>query len=197
MCDLLVYLDVLNTFVPEDHLFLHNMLHFIIPCNKLQGFFYFFLHFFGQFFSFSVSSAFSSRSGRFFAVRIDRLFTSPFFNIGMMPGHQYLRHFSVMPYFRSGILRIFQQIILKALELGGHIIMKYPRNQPGYRIDHDHCRKLTSCQDIISDRYIICNDLFQHTFINAFVMTAQNTRSSSCANSSAMDWLNVFPCGDR
>ena len=48
MCDLLVYLDVLNTFVPEDHLFLHNMLHFIIPCNKLQGFFYFFLHFFGQ-----------------------------------------------------------------------------------------------------------------------------------------------------
>ena len=100
MCDLLVYLDVLNTFVPEDHLFLHNMLHFIIPCNKLQGFFYFFLHFFGQFFFFFCKFGFFKQIRPVLRSADHRLFASPFFNIGMMTGHQYLRYFFVMPHFR-------------------------------------------------------------------------------------------------
>ena len=43
MCDLLVYLDVLNTFVPEDHLFFFTT-HYILsyPVQNYKDFFLFF-----------------------------------------------------------------------------------------------------------------------------------------------------------
>ena len=78
----------------------------------------------------------------------------------------------VMPHFRSGILRVFQQIILKAFEFGRYIVMEDSRNQSGYRINHDHRRKFSPGQDIIPYGYIIGHDLLQHTFVNPFIMSA-------------------------
>ena len=190
MCDLLVYLDVLNTFVPEDHLFssqhavfyhtrckitrifscfLHSfLLYMILLCNRLPVSLYFLC----QLFFFLGKLCLFKQIRPVLRSADHRLFASPFFNIGMMTGHQYLRYFFVMPHFRSGILRVFQQIILKAFEFGRYIVMEDSRNQSGYRIDHDHRRKFSPGQDIIPDGYIIGHDLLQHTFVNPFIMSA-------------------------
>ena len=43
MCDLLVYLDVLNTFVPEDHLFFFTTRYILsYPVQNYKDFFLFF-----------------------------------------------------------------------------------------------------------------------------------------------------------
>ena len=48
-----------------------------------------------------------------------RLFSSPFFHIGMMSGHKDRRHRLAPPYFRTAVLRIFQQIIMERIKLNG------------------------------------------------------------------------------
>ena len=60
------------------------------------------------------------------------------------------RNLPVVPDLRSGILRIFQEIVLKTLKFGRYIIMQNTRDQAGYRIHDHHCRKFTACQYIIA-----------------------------------------------
>ncbi len=172
MCDLLVYLDVLNTFVPEDHLFLHNMLHFIIPCNKLQGFFLLFLHFFGQFFFFLSVWLFQSDPDGSLLCGSQTALCAIFL-------YSHDARTSVSPaLFCHAILPVWNIADIPVdYPESSRILQTHhyaePRHQSGNRIDHDHCRKLASCQDIISDGDIICNNLFQHTLIKTLIMPAQ------------------------
>ncbi len=78
-----------------------------------------------------------------------------------------------MPLFRPGILRIFEQIVIKSLLAGRILIVKYAWCKPCDRIDHHQRRKFSSCQHIVADRNIICHDLFQRPFIDALIMSAK------------------------
>jgi len=78
-----------------------------------------------------------------------------------------------MPFLGSRILRIFQQIILKRFKFCGYIIVQHTRNQTGNRIHHDHGRQFSACEHIISDRNIICHNFLQNTFIDSFIVPAE------------------------
>ena len=57
------------------------------------------------------------------------LLPPPCLDIRMVAGQKHLRHLSAQKILRPRILRIFQQVIGKRLELGGNLIVQNPRNK--------------------------------------------------------------------
>ena len=78
-----------------------------------------------------------------------------------------------MPYLRSCILGIFQQIIMKAFRKCRIIIMQNTRHVSCNSINHHHGRQLTTGQHIIPNGNIVRNDLLKNSLIHTFIVPTQ------------------------
>ena len=94
----------------------------------------------------------------------------------MVAGKQGIRNLFALPDLRAGVLGIFQQIIVKTFRYAGVLIFQNAGNHPGNRVDHHHCRKLSSGQHIISDGNRIGHDLLDHALVDSFIMPTQKNQ---------------------
>ena len=70
----------------------------------------------------------------------------------MIPRPQHFGDRAPFPFFRSGIVRIFEKPRLEALLLSAGGRAHYPGKQPHASIEDDHRAKLSARQDIVADR---------------------------------------------
>ena len=100
-------------------------------------------------------------------------FSPPCLHFPVSPGKEHLGNLFSMPDFRSGIMRVFQQVVLHGFKLGRLLIAQHAGNKAGNGIDHDTGSQLPSGQHIVADGYIVCHHFLQHPLVNAFVMPAE------------------------
>ena len=62
--------------------------------------------------------------------------------------------------------------ILERFERRRVLIAEDAGEQPGYGIDHNGCRQLAPAQNVISDRDFLVSEVLCHTFVDAFIPTA-------------------------
>ena len=101
------------------------------------------------------------------------LFEPPGIDLFMIARQKYLRYLLSVPVLRSGILGIFQQIVMKALCLGGFVVIEHSGYQSRHSVHHDHGSQFSAGENIISDGDIIGYHFLQYSLINSFVMSAE------------------------
>ena len=94
----------------------------------------------------------------------------------MIARKQNLRHRSFTPHRRSCILRILQKPRKMAFVREAGFVRQHTRKHSGNTVGNNQCRKLTARQNIVADRNFFVNDFFEHSFVNALVMSAQNRK---------------------
>ena len=87
---------------------------------------------------------------------------------------------SVVPYLRTGILRMLKQAVIMALYAVGIAVGKHSVLKSCYRIGQYKRRKLAAGQNVISYRNLLRIQLIKHSLVNAFIMSAKYYKAVLC-----------------
>ena len=90
----------------------------------------------------------------------------------MMAAHKYLRHFPATIIHRFRVLGIFQNRFIERIACRAARISKDTGHHTGNRIGNNHSAKLSSREDIVPDGNQLICQVFFHTVVYTFIVSA-------------------------